>query len=90
MAVGAEPHPPYERPPLSKTYLRGETAREDAPFWTAQGIDLRTSTPVQRIDAAGRRIELADGSALGYDRLVLATGSVARSLGVPPLIWPGC
>lgn len=86
--VGAEPHPPYERPPLSKTYLRGETAREDAQlqdaqFWTAQGVDLLTSTPVQRIDAAGRRIELADGSVFGYDRLVLATGSAARSLAVP-------
>lgn len=82
--VGAEPHVPYERPPLSKTYLRGETARVDAQlqgdeFWTARGIDLRTGTRVERIDAAGRRVELADGSALGYDRLVLATGSAARS-----------
>lgn len=86
--IGAEPHLPYERPPLSKAYLRGETSRDDARlqspgWWAAQGIDLRTGTAVERIDPAGRSLDLADGSGLGYDRLVLALGSDARRLEVP-------
>ena len=86
--VGAEPHLPYERPPLSKTYPRGETARADAQpqgreSWAGQGTDLRTGTPVEAIDAAARSVVLADGSALDGDRLVLATGSAGRSAAVP-------
>jgi 3-phenylpropionate/trans-cinnamate dioxygenase ferredoxin reductase subunit len=86
--IGAEPHSPYERPPLSKAYLRGETGREDARVqvedsWAARGIDLRIGVAVARIDRAAGRVELVDGEILDYDRLVLATGAAARSLSVP-------
>jgi len=83
--LAAEPEAPYERPPLSKGYLRGETPREDAlvhpeSFYADAGIDLRTATDVTSIDLADRNVTLAEGGRVGYDRLLLATGAEPRRL----------
>ena len=86
--VGAEAELPYERPPLSKGYLAGTAAFEDAVVhpaaWYAEhDVDLRTSTTVTGIDRAGRTVELAGGAPLRYDALVLATGADPRRLSLP-------
>ncbi|MBP7002446.1 FAD-dependent oxidoreductase [Amaricoccus sp.] len=83
--VGAEPEPPYQRPPLSKAYLKGEMARErlhlrPPSFYEAEGIALVTGVAATAIDRAAREVALADGTRLGYDRLALATGSTPRRL----------
>jgi 3-phenylpropionate/trans-cinnamate dioxygenase ferredoxin reductase component len=86
--IGAEGELPYERPPLSKDYLRGESPREDArvhpeDFYGEQEIDLRLATTVEAIDPNGRELELGGGERLGFDKLVLATGAEPRRLDVP-------
>jgi 3-phenylpropionate/trans-cinnamate dioxygenase ferredoxin reductase subunit len=86
--VGAEHHPPYERPPLSKDYLRGESQESDAyvepeQYWVEHDIDVRAGVAAHRIDLADARLELADGSAVGFDRLLLAPGAAPRTLAVP-------
>ncbi|WP_082977539.1 FAD-dependent oxidoreductase [Mycolicibacter heraklionensis] len=81
--VGAEEHPPYDRPPLSKQMLRGEVndvALKPASFYDDNGITLRLGVPALGIDAAAHTVELADGQLLGYDQLVIATGLVPRRL----------
>ena len=83
--IGAEPVPPYQRPPLSKAYLLGEMARDrlflrPAAFYADHAIDLRLSVTVTAIDAAARRVTLSDGTTLGYDALALATGAIPRRL----------
>ena len=86
--IGDETDPPYERPPLSKDYLMGRADRE-ATFvhprhWYAdQGIELRTGVAVTSIDTTGHEVILADGSQLGYGKLLLTTGSSPRRLGIP-------
>jgi 3-phenylpropionate/trans-cinnamate dioxygenase ferredoxin reductase subunit len=87
VVVTGEPHRPYERPPLSKDYLRGDAGRS-ALFtvdeeWYRQNADLRVGTPATSLDAAGKRIALADGSGLDYSKLIIATGSSPRALPVP-------
>ncbi len=86
--VGEEPARPYERPPLSKEYLRGEkgfdhAAVHAAGFYEAQGIELRTSTLATRLDPGAREVELASGEHLRYDKLLLTTGAAPRQLPVP-------
>ena len=86
--VGEEPHRPYERPPLSKEYLRGEAERKkvfvhDEGFYDAHEIELMTSTRVTEIDASDSSVTLSSGDRLGYDRLLLATGAEPRRLGTP-------
>ena len=86
--IGGESHRPYERPPLSKGYLAGKTGQEEvfvhtADFYAEQRIDLRLGVDVTGVDRAGHRVELADGSVVGYDKLLLATGSSPRALPVP-------
>ena len=86
--VADEPHLPYERPPLSKTYLAGSTRFEDAVVhpqaWYADNdVDLRLGTHAASIDPAAHVVTLADGATLGYDKLLLATGSTPRHLTVP-------
>jgi 3-phenylpropionate/trans-cinnamate dioxygenase ferredoxin reductase subunit len=86
--LGAEHERPYERPPLSKDYLRGESPREKAyvhpeAFYAEHDIELRTATPVTELDATASELVLEDGERLGYDRLLLATGAEARRLPVP-------
>ena len=86
--IGDEPHRPYERPPLSKQYLRGEQGFEDAAvhpaeFYDQQDIELRIATEVRALDAMAREVTLASGERLGYDRLLIATGATPRRLAVP-------
>lgn len=81
-----EPHPPYERPPLSKGYLLGQDPIEKAlvndPGWYADhDVDLRTGVRVEAIDPAARRV-VADGESVPYDELVIATGARPRHLGL--------
>jgi NADPH-dependent 2,4-dienoyl-CoA reductase/sulfur reductase-like enzyme len=86
--VGEERCHPYDRPPLSKQFLAGERDAAEialqSPEWYAdQGIDLRLGVRAAAFDASTRRVELADGTALAPDVLVLATGGRARRLSVP-------
>lgn len=83
----AEDHLPYERPPLSKDYLQGKTPFEDAlvhneAWYAEQRITVHTATEVEAIDPASKTLRTAGGSA-GWDKLILATGSVARHLPLP-------
>ena len=86
--VGEEPHLPYERPPLSKEYLRGEQELEtvflhpDA-WYRDNGIDLRLGTVVTRVDPRGREVELEGGERIRYEALLLATGARPRHLEGP-------
>jgi 3-phenylpropionate/trans-cinnamate dioxygenase ferredoxin reductase component len=83
--VGEEPVAPYHRPPLSKKFALDEPEQplKPADHYREQKIALRTSTQVEAIDPTRRRVHCADGAELGYDALVLATGSVNRRLAVP-------
>jgi 3-phenylpropionate/trans-cinnamate dioxygenase ferredoxin reductase subunit len=92
--IGDEPVRPYERPPLSKDYLRGEAdfdaaAVHDAAFYDERGIELRSSTVVTAVDPKASEVELASGERLGFDRLLLATGATPRRLTVPGAELPG-
>jgi 3-phenylpropionate/trans-cinnamate dioxygenase ferredoxin reductase component len=85
--VGDEPELPYERPPLSKDYLRGESQRDAArvhpeAFYDDNDIELRTATTVERIETSVREAWLSTGERIAYDRLVLATGAEPRRLPV--------
>ena len=86
--LGAEAERPYERPPLSKDYLRGEVEREgayvhEAGFYAEHDIELRVGSTVTALDPRAREIELDGGERLGYDRLLLATGAEPRRLSLP-------
>ncbi|WP_228810774.1 NAD(P)/FAD-dependent oxidoreductase [Nocardia farcinica] len=86
--VGDEPCLPYQRPPLSKEHLAAEPGAEPLPlrgarYFADHGIDLRTGTVAVAVDRRARLVGLADGREIGYDALVLATGSVNRPLRVP-------
>ncbi|MFO1049672.1 MAG: FAD-dependent oxidoreductase [Geminicoccaceae bacterium] len=86
--LGAEPHPPYQRPPLSKGLLLGKMEPErllfrQPSFYATQAIDLDLGRPVAAIDRRERRVVDAAGVAEPYDRLVLATGTRVRPLAVP-------
>jgi 3-phenylpropionate/trans-cinnamate dioxygenase ferredoxin reductase subunit len=83
--VGDEPVPPYQRPPLSKGYLKGELTRErlflrPPSFYEGEGIALLTGTAATAIDRAAREVALADGRRLPYDLLALTTGARPRRL----------
>jgi 3-phenylpropionate/trans-cinnamate dioxygenase ferredoxin reductase component len=89
-----EPTLPYQRPPLSKTFLKGETdgaalLLRGEPFYRDQRIDLRLGARVTRLDRAVRKAALADGGAVAYSHLVLATGARQRRLDVPGVDLPG-
>jgi 3-phenylpropionate/trans-cinnamate dioxygenase ferredoxin reductase subunit len=86
--IGAEGERPYERPPLTKDYLRGESEREKAyvhssDFYEQHEIELLTGPTVTAIDSAGSTIALDDGRELKYDRLLLSTGAEPRRISVP-------
>lgn len=81
--VGAEKHRPYDRPPLSKDYLLGAVGAGDLGLEGSTedlAADWRLGTEATRFDPDARLLTLADGSILSADAVVLATGSVARSL----------
>ncbi len=86
--IGAEPQPPYERPPLSKAYLRGEAPFEKAlvrpaAFYEAHRIETIFGTRATRIDPSARIVELEDRRQIPYDALLIATGGRNRRLSIP-------
>jgi 3-phenylpropionate/trans-cinnamate dioxygenase ferredoxin reductase subunit len=86
--IGDENLLPYQRPPLSKKFLAGTLERDrllirHADHYAEHGIDMRLGFSAVRIDRARQHIEIADGSQVPYDKLLLATGSLARELRVP-------
>jgi 3-phenylpropionate/trans-cinnamate dioxygenase ferredoxin reductase subunit len=83
--VGADPRPPYERPYLSKEFMRDEIGEQKlwlhpGEDYVAQRIDLRPGVTVKTIDANSRTARLTDGSELTFEALVLATGGTPRTL----------
>ncbi len=86
--IGAEPDPPYERPPLSKEYLRGDMPRErlfiaPSEAYREQEIELRLGARATSISPAERSVELEHGERIRYDKLLLATGGHVRHVSVP-------
>jgi 3-phenylpropionate/trans-cinnamate dioxygenase ferredoxin reductase component len=86
--IGAEAERPYERPPLSKDYVRGEAGRErlyvhGEPFYDDHDIELRLGHVAVDVDASLKEVVLDDGERIRYDRLLLATGAEPRRLAVP-------
>jgi 3-phenylpropionate/trans-cinnamate dioxygenase ferredoxin reductase subunit len=84
--VGDEPIAPYQRPPLSKAWLKGETdadslALKPLEFYGEQAIDFRPDTRAVALNRGAKTVALADGSTLAYDILILATG--ARAIALP-------
>ena len=85
LLVGRENDPPYNRPPLSKSYLGGKESREEILFrpddwWGEQKIDLLTRTSVIKLDAEGRKAKLSSGDEVTFDKALLATGANVRRL----------
>src|SRR4051812_15757244 len=81
--IGAEHERPYERPPLSKDYLRGEVGREqvyvhDEGYYAEHDIELRLGRVAVGLDTSISQVALDDGKQLHYDRLLLATGAEPR------------
>jgi 3-phenylpropionate/trans-cinnamate dioxygenase ferredoxin reductase component len=86
--VGAENERPYERPPLSKDYLRGDVGRETVyvhaeGFYAEHDIDLRLGRTAVELNTAASELTLDDGETVLYDRLLLATGAEPRTLTIP-------
>ncbi|MEU6661118.1 FAD-dependent oxidoreductase [Streptomyces sp. NPDC046821] len=86
--IGDERDHPYERPPLSKGYLQGKEERDSVfvhePAWYAQqDIELHLGQTVVAIDRAAKTVRLGDGTAIGYDKLLLVTGAEPRRLDIP-------
>ncbi len=86
--IGEEAVRPYERPPLSKAYLRGEVGFEKAAvheeaFYHEHEIELLTSTTVTSIDPVSKQVTLDPGGRLNYDQLLLATGATPRHITIP-------
>jgi 3-phenylpropionate/trans-cinnamate dioxygenase ferredoxin reductase subunit len=86
--IGEEPLPPYQRPPLSKAWLKGEAdaetlALKPAAFYPEANIDLRLNATAAAIDRAARIVTLNTGETIVYDYLILALGARARRLPIP-------
>ncbi|NEX91232.1 FAD-dependent oxidoreductase [Caulobacter sp. 17J65-9] len=86
--IGDEPLAPYQRPPLSKAWLKGEADGEalqlrPESFYAEQGVDLRLNERVTEIDRRLKLVRLATGEPVSYDALILATGSTTHKLPVP-------
>jgi 3-phenylpropionate/trans-cinnamate dioxygenase ferredoxin reductase component len=87
LLAGREPEPPYERPPLSKEYLRGEAGREDAhvnpaAWYEENGVELRTGVNVMSLDPAARTAKLQGGEEVSFGKALLATGAMVNILRV--------
>jgi 3-phenylpropionate/trans-cinnamate dioxygenase ferredoxin reductase component len=92
--IGAEPQPPYERPPLSKEYLRGESPFENAlvqtaDFYGEHGIETQFGVRATRVDATEKTLELDGKERIAYDGLLIATGGRNRQLTIPGLDLEG-
>jgi NADPH-dependent 2,4-dienoyl-CoA reductase/sulfur reductase-like enzyme/nitrite reductase/ring-hydroxylating ferredoxin subunit len=93
LMITQEPRLPYDRPNLSKGYLSGDAGPEalpwrDAAFYRDHDIEILTEHRVTRVEAPRKTLTLADGRALRYDALLLATGGVPRLLDLPGAQWP--
>ena len=87
LLAGREPEPPYERPPLSKEYMRGEAGREDAyvhpPDWYGEnGVELLRGRNVMALDTAARTVKLQGGEEVEFGKALLATGAIVNILRV--------
>jgi 3-phenylpropionate/trans-cinnamate dioxygenase ferredoxin reductase subunit len=88
VVIGAEGHSPYERPPLSKDYLRGETKAGEfflppADWFTEHDVELRSGVRAESLDPAAKTVHLEGGESIAYARLLLATGGRNRTLTLP-------
>jgi 3-phenylpropionate/trans-cinnamate dioxygenase ferredoxin reductase component len=86
--IGEEPLPPYQRPPLSKAWLKGEAdadslALKPLEFYPEHGVDFRPNTRGVKLARSARLVHLTDGSSVPYDVLVIATGARAIALPIP-------
>ena len=86
--VGQEGNTPYARPPLSKTFLRGEVeiggvALRGSDFYAKNAIELRLNERISVLDIANRRIECSTDREILYDKLLIATGAIPRKLNAP-------
>ena len=93
--LGAEPQLPYDRPPLSKAYLRGgmpfeKTLLRPAEFYGERGIEVRLGTTVARVDAEKRRLELQGGEQIEFDCVLVATGGLGVTNYLAGVIDCGC
>jgi 3-phenylpropionate/trans-cinnamate dioxygenase ferredoxin reductase subunit len=87
LLCGREPEPPYERPPLSKEYLRGEAGRPDAfvhprDWYPDNEVELQTGSSVVSLDPGARVAKLQGGEEVGFDRALIATGAMVNILRV--------
>jgi 3-phenylpropionate/trans-cinnamate dioxygenase ferredoxin reductase component len=92
--VSEEPFLPYQRPPLSKKFLSGELAVDRLPFrhqsfYDEHRVELKLGVRAVQLDVGGRRVALANGEEVIYDRLLLCTGAVSRQLTCPGADLPG-
>jgi len=92
--IGEEAQRPYERPLLSKEYLRGEKPAaklfvHDEGFYTDHDIELMTGTLVESVDPVAHHVSLAGGDVMSYSKLLLSTGAVPRVLPIPGADLPG-
>src|SRR5688572_20648349 len=86
--IGAEPTFPYERPPLSKTFLRGESTIQEAmvrpeAYYADNRIDTRFGTTVIGVDASGKTLTIAGGDPVSFDKLLITTGARNRRFPIP-------
>ena len=92
MLIGDEGELPYHKPPLSKTFIKDSDAqpqilRAEA-FYSGKSIDLLLGESVESLDPAAKRLKLASGDSVAFDKAILATGSRPRVL---PIEWrPAC
>jgi 3-phenylpropionate/trans-cinnamate dioxygenase ferredoxin reductase subunit len=94
VVVGQEPYAPYDRPPLSKEFLRGEKAREELfsdaeSFYRDHGIDLLLGVTARDMDTAGKTVRLGNGDVLSFEKALIATGGRPVRLKVPGADLPG-
>jgi 3-phenylpropionate/trans-cinnamate dioxygenase ferredoxin reductase subunit len=92
--VTEDPHEPYDHPPLSKDFLRGEMPKEkvffdDPSFYEAQKIDLKLGMAVTKLSPSSKTATLANGSTVRYDKALIATGGRPVHLKIPGAVLPG-
>jgi 3-phenylpropionate/trans-cinnamate dioxygenase ferredoxin reductase subunit len=92
--VGDEPYAPYQRPPLSKAFLKEKASIETLllrreSYWADHQVALELGVSARAVDLAGKQVTLGDGRSFGYDTLVFATGTRARDLPLPGIKLDG-
>ena len=92
--IGDEPFAPYQRPPLSKAFLKEKASIETLllrreSYWSDHKVQLERGAPAAAVDLVHKRVSLGDGRSFDYDTLVFATGTRARDLPLPGIKLPG-